>query len=140
MGNCAVQLKKYARAKRYYQQALLLGDDKDALNNLVVLYKLHLIEPEDLSKKMPRRQKKATKKQEQKAAKEQKQQKKKGAGSGSSQQATQKSAGSGTNKKKKQQQQEDLKLSKKENKSNYKLGYKAYELINKGYTNETHPW
>ena len=138
MGNCAVKLKKYTRAKRYYQQALMLGKDKDALNNLIVLYKLHLAEPEDLSQKMPKRQKKATKKQEQKAPKEQKQPKKKG--SGSSQQATQKSAGSGSNKKKKRQQQEDLKLSKKENKSNYKLGYKAYELINKGYTNEIHPW
>ncbi len=24
--------------------------------------------------------------------------------------------------------------------SEYKIGYKAYELINKGYTDEKHPW
>lgn len=139
MGNCAVQLKKYERAKRYYRQALQLGVDEDALHNLALLYKLGLKEQEDLSAKMPKRQKQATKQQKKADSKDQEKEKKSSSGSGSGQQASQKHAGSGQNKKKKQQQQ-DLKLSKKESKSDYKLGYKAYELINKGYTNEIHPW
>jgi len=138
LGNCAVSLKKYNRAKHYYQKALTLGFDKDAFYNLSLLYKLGLKEQKNLSDMLP---KKSTQKKQ--AAKEKQNEKKDASKSGSSksnQKASQKSSGSGKNSKKKKQENQDLKLIKHKNKAQYKLGYKAYELINKGYTNEKHPW
>ncbi len=135
LANCAVKLKKYKRAKRYYQKALALGFDKDAFYNLSLLYKLGVKEQKNLSDMLPkkRKQKKEVTKQNQKKSTS------KSASSKSNQKASQKSNGSGKNKKKKKQNQ-NLQLTKHKNKSKYKLGYKAYELINKGYTNEKHPW
>ncbi|ADN09663.1 vWA domain-containing protein [Sulfurimonas autotrophica] len=138
LGNCAVSLKKYNRAKHYYQKALALGFDKDAFYNLSLLYKLGLKEQKNLSDMLP---KKSTQKKQ--TAKEQQNEKKDASKSGSSksnQKASQKSSGSGKNSKKKKQENQNLQLVKHKNKSKYKLGYKAYELINKGYTNEKHPW
>jgi Ca-activated chloride channel family protein len=135
LANCAVKLKKYSRAKSYYQKALALGFDKDAFYNLSLLYKLGVKEQKSLSDMLPkkRRQKKEVTKQKQKKSTS------KSASSKSNQKASQKSNGSGKNKKKKKENQ-NLQLTKHKNKAKYKLGYKAYELINKGYTNEKHPW
>ena len=138
MGNVAVQLKHYTLALSYYKKALILGDDKDALFNLALLYKLSLKEQKDLSKMLPHKEKKRAKEREKQKNKESKQNKK--SSSGANQKASQKSSGSGSNTKKKKKKQENLQRTKKKNKSQYKLGYKAYELINKGYTNEIHPW
>jgi len=137
LGNCAVKLKKYNRAKLYYQKALALGFDKDAFYNLALLYKLGVKEQKNLSDMLRKKsgQKKETKEQKQ----NQKKSTSKSASSKSKQKASQKSNGSGKNKKNKKENQ-NLQLTKHKNKSKYKLGYKAYELINKGYTNEKHPW
>jgi len=137
LGNCAVALQKYDRAKYYYQNALALGFDKDAYHNLLLLYKHELLKQKDLSHML---RKKSTKK-EKIAKKRQTKQKdtSKSASAKSNQKASQKNNGSGTNSKKKKQNQE-MQLVKQQTKSKYKLGYKAYELINKGYTNEKHPW
>lgn len=137
LGNCALKLKKYNRAKHYYQNALALGFDKDAFYNLSLLYKLGLKEEKNLSDMLPKknRQKKQTAKEKQN---EKKDANKKGS-SKSNRKASQKTNGSSNNKKKKQEKQ-NLQLAKHKNKAQYKLGYKAYELINKGYTNEKHPW
>ena len=54
LGNCAVKLKKYERAKIYYQKALGLGEDKDAKANLFTLYKLQLKEGVDISDMLPK--------------------------------------------------------------------------------------
>ena len=107
MGNCAMRLKKYNRAKIYYQKALSIGYDEDSFYNLCLIYKLKLKQTKDLSKSLP---KQSSKKQTQASQKKQK----------------------AKNKKQKKQQ--------KRTNPKYKLGYKAYELINKGYTDEKSPW
>ena len=140
MGNVAIKLKRYRLAITYYKKSLALGDDKDALFNLSLLYKLAPKEQEDISKMLAHKKRKKKKEEgkKQEKSKESKQTKK--SSSGANQKASQKSAGSGSNKKRKKKENENLQLVKKRNKSKYKLGYHAYELINKGYTNETHPW
>ncbi len=138
LGNCAVRLKNYNRAKLYYQKALALGFDKDAFYNLSLLYKLRVKEQKNLSDML--RKKNKQKKQTGKQKQDQKKKANKNASSNSNQKASQKSSGSGKNTKKKKQENQNLQLVKHKNKSKYKLGYKAYELINKGYTNEKHPW
>ncbi|WP_428738951.1 vWA domain-containing protein [Sulfurimonas sp.] len=43
-------------------------------------------------------------------------------------------------KQKKAKKKSDTNSTQTSSNANYKIGYKAYELINKGYTDETHPW
>ncbi len=137
LGNCAVGLKKYSRAKQYYQKSLALGFDKDTFDNLMLLYKLGLQDEKNLKEMLPKNNKQQKEQTKQKQA--QKKSTNKSATSNSQQKASQKSSGSGKNSKKKKEDQ-TLQQVKHKNKSKYKLGYKAYELINKGYTNEKHPW
>jgi len=137
LGNCAVKLKKYNQAKKYYQKALALGFDKDAFYNLSLLYTLNLKETKKLSEMLAKRKKQ--KKQSKKEQQNKESKTNKSASSNANQKASQKSSGSGKNSKKKKEKR-NLQRTKHKNKSQYKLGYKAYELINKGYTNEKHPW
>ncbi|MEN4046925.1 VWA domain-containing protein [Sulfurimonas sp. NWX367] len=138
LGNCAVALKKYSRAMRYYQKSLALGFDKDAFYNLSLLYKLGLQDEKNLGQMLPKTNRQH-KKQDDKKQMQKKSTNKSASSSNSQQKASQKSSGSGKNSKKKKENQNLLHVNKK-NKSKYKLGYRAYELINKGYTNEKHPW
>ena len=140
MGNVAIKLKHYKLAIAYYKKSLTLHDDTDAIYNLSLLYKLAPKEQKDLSKMLAHKAKKQKKEEEKNKQKSKKSKKTKKSGSGANQKASQKSAGSGSNKKKKKKENENLQLVKKKNTSKYKLGYHAYELINKGYTNEIHPW
>jgi Ca-activated chloride channel family protein len=135
MGNCAVKLKKYKRAKIYYQKALALGDDKDAYHNLLLLYKLKLKEGVDISDMLPKNQ---VNKQTGASKKEQIKKSSQQNSSKSQQKASQKSSGSGS--KSSGQDKKELQQTQQQNKAQYKIGYRAYELINKGYTNEKHPW
>ena len=137
IANCAVRLKKYNRAKLYYQKALAFGFDKDAFYNLSLLYKLGLKDKKNLSDILPKH--KREKKEITKQKHNQKKSTSKSGSSKSNQKASQKTNGSGKNKKKKKENQ-NLQLTKHKSKSKYKFSYKAYELINKGYTNEKHPW
>ena len=143
MGNCAVRYGKYARAKLYYQKALNLGYDKDSYENLLLLYKLKPQEEKELTNMLRKQevQKKtgaSKKKDVQKDKDKDKQSSKKNTSSNSNQKSAQKSNGSANSKKKKIQ--EANKKTDKTIESKYKVGYRAYELINKGYTNEKHPW
>ncbi|MFT7859521.1 MAG: VWA domain-containing protein [Sulfurimonas sp.] len=140
MGNSAVKLKRYDRAKNYYLQALALGEDKDALYNLELLQKLHLKTGVNLIDMMPPKNAQ-TKKNSSKSTSQDKDDKKQSGGKKSSKRATQSKSGAGSSKKTKQKQQNDTQ--KKEtasSKQKYKTSYKAYEIINKGYTNEKQPW
>jgi Ca-activated chloride channel family protein len=136
MGNCAIQLKKYERAKIYYQQALSLGFDEDSLYNLTLLYKLNLKEKKDVSDMLPKKDSQQST-QASKKKDVQKEESKSGSSS-SSQKAGESSDGSGAQGKDKSK--ENVKKSDTTNKAQYKIGYKAYELMNKGYTNEKQPW
>ena len=136
MGNCATKLKKYDRAKIYYEKALAFGYDKDSFTNLTLLYKLRPKQKLDVSDMLRKRDSD----QQTQASKKSNTQKdeNKSSNSKSNQKSAQSSNGSSSKAKKSGQQQ--IKKSNKTNKSEYKIGYKAYELINKGYTNEKHPW
>jgi Ca-activated chloride channel family protein len=137
LGNCAVKLKKYDRAKEYYAYALALGEDTDARYNLNLLYKLHLTTQKDVAKMMPHNQKSTQNKKERKSSK--KEQQKSGASKKSSNtSASQHSNGGGGSKKGKQKQ--SITKATKKQKGIYKFTYKAYEKINKGYTDEKEPW
>lgn len=136
MGNCAQRLKKYDRAKIYYQKALGLGFDKQAYENLMNIYGLQekvdisdMLPPNETDTQTQASKNNNTKKDESKSSSKE---------SKSNQKAAESSNGSASNKGK--ETQKPLKKNDTINKSQYKLGYKAYELINKGYTNEKHPW
>lgn len=136
IGNCAFKLKKYNEAKKFYIQALALGDDADALYNLNLIKKLHLKPKKELQNLMP--QKSTPKQKKPSATKTKKENNKKDSagGTNSNRSSSQSSNGKGGNKKKKPVSR--TKKSTKQN--NFKMGYKAYEKINKGYSDEKEPW
>ncbi len=129
LGNCFAKLKEYDRAKSYYKKALAFGEDKD------IEYNLKLI----ASKKQEQRRDFAAIKSEEKEKenspqgdKEQKANKsggakaksKTGMGSKGSGKSSKTKAGSKT---------QNAKLTRP-------MGFKAYELINRGYISEKTPW
>jgi Ca-activated chloride channel family protein len=128
MGNCAVKLKKYDRAKTYYKKSLALGFDNDAYENLLLLYSLGIKQKIDVADMLP----KPNSKKKQNISKKTDTQKNKGGSS--KQKSLLSSSGAGSKTKIKADS------SSKKSKNRYQMGYKAYELINKGYTNETNPW
>jgi len=135
IGNCAVQLKKYDRAKKFYIQALTLGEDEDALYNLNLLKKLHLKTAIDTNDMLPKKQN--PKKSNKKSKTEEKKDKKSAHANSKSNQSSQQSTnGSGGNKKKKIATMSKKKTSQ----NNYQMSYRAYEKINKGYSDEKEPW
>ena len=139
MGNCAVRLERYDRAKKYYQQALTLREDPEARYNLQLLEKLNLVNKTNVSDMLPQRDAKS-KKNSSKKLNSTDDDKEEGSSKGNSnRQSDQSSAGAGSSKK------GDTKKADQTNnattpKSEYKVGYKLYELINKGYTDEQEPW
>lgn len=141
MGNCAVKLGKFKRAKIYYQKALSLGYDDDSFYNLRLLYQLNLKEKLETSNMLP---KKEVKKEPQASKKEkpkknaEKKESSKSSSSKSKHEASKSSSGSSDSKGKEKKQA--LQKTDKPVNAEYKIGYKAYELINKGYTDEKHPW
>lgn len=136
MGNCAVKLKKYERAKLYYRQALALGYDKQSYENLMLLYRLNLKEKKDVSNMMPKKSSNESTKASKKNNVE-KDESKSGSSSSNQKSGDSSNASSGGSKKSSNKKTEK---SDKINTSQYKIGYKAYELINSGYINEKHPW
>jgi len=140
MGNCAVKMKKYDRAKTYYQQALALGYDKDAYENLMTLYKLGVKAKIDVADMLPKpnaKEKKNSSKKTDNQKDDKKNENENSKGGKSNQKALSASSGAGDMKKSKNKSN-SAKI--KKSKNQYQMGYKAYELINKGYTNESNPW
>ncbi len=139
IANCAVHLKQYKRAQKYYMASLALHKDKDALYNLNLLRKLHLFTlpspPNALDDKKPKKEKKQIK---EKAKHSKENNKNKANGNSSNQNAQLSKNGAAENKKK--HKSGARKKKKEKSQASYKMGYKAYELINKGYTNEKEPW
>jgi len=136
MGNAAFRLKKYSRAKEFYKQSLSLQYTKEAYENLTTLYKLNLQSKINVADTLPhvndKKVKNITKKNESK-----KEDKESDSSSNSQQKASQGSqGGKGSKSKKESQQSKSL----KSEKNKFKMGYNAYELINKGYVHEKEPW
>jgi len=136
MGNCAVKLKKYERAKIYYQKALSLSYDKQAYENLMAIYTLK--EKVDISDMLPKNETNKKTEASKKTDTKKDESKTNADNSSSNQKADESTNGSAA--KKGKEIKKSSKKNDKINKAQYKIGYKAYELINKGYTNEKHPW
>jgi len=138
IGNCAVKMKKYDRAQNYYIDALALGDDADALYNLNLIRKFKLITQKDAAQMMPHNQSTKQKKHSQDPSKKKNKQQNNSAKKSGNQFANEKTNGAGSAKKGKQKL--SPKQQSKKRKGKYKFSYKAYEKINKGYTDEKEPW
>lgn len=134
MGNCAVKLKMYDKAKEYYINALALIEDKDALYNLNLIRGLKTEQKHQISKSS---QNTSNDKKASKIKQENNKQSNKATKSSSNRDAEQSSSGSGGSKKNKSG---SVKKTHSKNPNNYKIGYKAYEIINKGYADEKEPW
>ena len=136
MGNAAFRLKKYQRAENYYKQSLAVEYSLEAKENLFVIYKEQLKAKVNVADMLPtvddKKVKTITKKNDTKKNE------KEDSSSSSSQQKSNSASQGGGGKKTKQKNKKTDKLKNKKN--NYKMGYNAYELINKGYINETKPW
>lgn len=139
MAGCAIHLARYDRAEVYYEQALALGEDADALYNLNLLHELSPKTGANISDMLPPKSAQSKQNSSKKTA-TQNDEKKEGKGkSGSNQQAGESTQGAG-DAKKNEQQESDKNTQKSPQKKQYQMGYRSYETINKGYTNEKSPW
>ena len=135
MGNCAAKMEKYDIARRYYRYTLALTpNDKQALENLHTLQRLHL---HDQRTKRPKLQQRGDAKRQNRQTNSNTNTNNKNK-NGSSNRSASQSAGGGGAKKSKQQNGTVVHTRNKNN--NFRFGYKAYELINKGYADEKQPW
>ncbi len=126
MGNSASKLKKYNRAKQLYKNSLTLNYTKEAYENLLKIIKIDKKPKIDVSTMLPHLNDKEVKN----ITKRQGEQKdnKQNSSTTNSQQKTSKVTHGGNG------------VSKSTDRNNYRMGYNAYELINKGYVNEKKPW
>jgi Ca-activated chloride channel family protein len=129
LGNCSAKLKEYDAAKRFYQKALAFGNDEDIVYNLKLIAEkkqkqrrdFPVFKSEDKAKdSTPQGSKKQ--KSEPKGSKKVT---KTGMGS--------KASGQSSKTKSSSQKVQPSKLTRP-------MGFKAYELINKGYISEKNPW
>ncbi|HEO97823.1 MAG: VWA domain-containing protein [Campylobacterales bacterium] len=131
IANAYTQLESYDKARRYYTQALQLGEDEDARANLALVALLQE-KKDSLGIAHPKSQNNSGSKsedQEQTEGKETRSedQPSSGSGSGGSEQ--------------KQKNKEKMKLIEdRQSKQEQPLGSKVYEIINKGYIHEKQPW
>ncbi|MBA1420781.1 MAG: VWA domain-containing protein [Epsilonproteobacteria bacterium] len=135
IGNAYAMQKAYDKAKIYYTKALQLGNDVDAAYNLACIALLHDSKEGALGISHPKSQGGASSKSEMQEDKKKKKQEEDAPSSGS--------GGGGEKsmqKKKNQKEQKKNKLLMDVRAKPQPLGSKAYELINKGYIHENHPW
>ena len=130
IANACVMQKAYNKAKVYYTKALQLGKDTDALYNLKHILFLHDKKDGDLGIAHPKSQNNDASKSDTPEEKKKRKQDEDAPSSGS--------GGGGEKSKNKKPKKGRLKLDIKAKPQ--PLGSKAYDLINKGYIHETHPW
>jgi len=128
--NAYTHLGLYSKAKRYYTKVLQLGEDNAAKENLKLVTFLADKKSQNLGKAHPQSQNADTSKslsqEDDKDKNKKEEQKSSGSGSG----------GEGQNKK----DEKKNKLLLEDHTPPHPLSSKVYELINKGYIRETHPW
>ena len=130
IGNAYAMQKAYDKAKIYYTKALQLGDDDDAEHNLALIALLHDSGEGVLGIAHPKSQGGASSKSEMQEEKKKRTQDEDAPSSGSG----------GGGERSMQKKQERNKLLMDVQTKPQPLGSKAYELINKGYIHENHPW
>ncbi|BAF73342.1 vWA domain-containing protein [Sulfurovum sp. NBC37-1] len=129
--NCYARKQAYEKAKIYYTKALQLGDDKDAKENLKLVALLADKKSAGLGIAHPKSQNSGASKsgEQEESSKKSRDEDQPSSGSGS---------GGENSKSKKEQAKRKLLLDSKAEQQ--PLSSKVYELINKGYIHETHPW
>jgi len=134
IANAYAQLHTYDKAKIYYTKALQLGEDTDALHNLGLIVLLEQKKDAGLGIAHPKSQNSASSKskaqEEDKEKKETRDEDQPSSGSGSG----------GESKQEKTHKNEKKRLKMDPSAAPQPLSSKVYELINKGYIRETHPW
>lgn len=131
IANAYARLESYDKARRYYTQALQLGDDEDARANLALISLLQEKET-SLGIAPPKSQNNSGSKSEDQEQTEDKERR-------SEEQSSSGSGNSGSEQK--QKNKEKLKLTvDRQNRQKQPLGSKVYEMINKGYIHEKQPW
>ncbi|AKF25845.1 von Willebrand factor A [Sulfurovum lithotrophicum] len=131
MANCYAGKEAYEKAKIYYTKALQLGDDRDAKANLKLVALLADKKSAGLGIAHPKSQNSGASKsaEQEESSKKSRDEDQPSSGSGS---------GGENSKSKKEQAKRKLLLDSKAEQQ--LLSSKVYELINKGYIHETHPW
>ena len=133
IANAYAMQRAYDKAKIYYTRALQLGDDEDALHNLKIIALLKKKKRAELGISHPKSQSNDSSKSNAE----------KGSQSKKTQDEEQQSSGSGSGGEKQEstkKKQEKQKLILDKSEEQQPLSSKVYELINKGYIHETHPW
>jgi len=130
--NAYTLLKEYDKAKIYYTKALQFGDDADALHNLSLVALLEQKAKADLGISHPKSQNSDASKSESQESSDEKK----------GRDEDQPSSGSGTGGESKEEKsdKEKKRLMLDKDTKAQPLSSKVYELINKGYIRETHPW
>ena len=130
IANAYVHLKTYTKANAYYIKTLQLGFDADALHNLNITILLKEEKLAALGIAHPQSQNAQTSKSN--ATKKTKKEKRK-------EDQPSSSSGSGAEESSKEKENKN-KLISQDSPQKHPLGSKVYELINKGYIHESHPW
>jgi Ca-activated chloride channel family protein len=131
IANAHAKLHSYEKAKRYYTQALQLGEDDDARANLALIALLQE-KKASLGIAHPKSQNSSSSKsedQEQDESKERRSEDQPSSGSGSG----------GSEQKLKNKEKMKL-IEDKQSQQEQPLSSKIYEMINKGYIHEKQPW
>ena len=132
LGNCEAKLAYWDKAKEYYVKALQLGEDEDTLHNLEFVLK----QKKKNGFKLSAYNASGAKRTKNSNSKDSKTEEKK-KGSSSKSESNSGAGGAGSKSK-----NSVVKVVKKQENSNSKrvMSSKAYDLINKGYIQETKPW
>jgi len=131
MANCYARKKAYEKAKRYYTKVLQLGKDEDATANLKLVVLLADKQSKMRGMAHPKSQNSGASKSEAQEKEDTKRRNEDVQSSGS---------GGGGEQSRHKQKQEKHKLLPDHKAAQHPLSSKVYELINKGYIHETHPW
>jgi Ca-activated chloride channel family protein len=136
MANAAFRLKKYQRAYELYKQSLGVEYSKEAYENMLILLQLNKKSKVNVADMLPTADSKKVKNITKKIDNKKEDQEGGGTSSGKQRDAQGSNGGSGEKSKKKSENSAII----KGDKNKFRMGYNAYELINKGYVNEKHPW
>lgn len=129
LGNCSTKLKEYDSARGYYHKALAFGNDKDIVYNLSLIAQMKQKQRRDFpafkSEDKAKDDTPQGSKKQKSVRKGGKKSTKTGMGS--------KASGQSSKTKSSSKKVQSLQLTRP-------MGFKAYELINKGYISEKNPW
>lgn len=145
LGNIAVQYKQYDKAKTFYVKSLALQSDDAIRHNLHLLYQLRLKTVKQIEVNLPEpnsNYRKSVQKNKKQAANQHKNSKenKNSKAKHGTKAGTQSAAQQQNSQQNSATHQQKQTPSHQSSSNPYQVGYSTYELINKGYANETRPW